>query len=36
MDRRCMITKISSEWKDILHKGDVSRIELDVTFKEYQ
>jgi phage protein U len=36
MDRRCMITKISSEWKDILHKGDVPRIELDVTFKEYQ
>lgn len=36
MDRRCIITEIKSEWKDILSRGQVSRIELDVTFKEYQ
>lgn len=36
MDRRCIITEIKSEWKDILSQGKVSRIELDVTFKEYQ
>ncbi len=36
MDRRCIISKIESEWKDILNQGKVARIELDVTFKEYQ
>ena len=36
MDRRCIITNISSEWEEIHKGGEVGRIEVDVTFKEYQ
>ena len=36
MDRRCLITNITSKWEDIYSHGEVGRIECSITFKEYQ
>lgn len=36
MDRRCIITSVKADWGVIHNRGEVSQIEVDLTFQEYQ
>ena len=36
MDRRCIITSAKADWGVIHNRGEVSQIEVDLTFQEYQ
>lgn len=35
MDRRCIITDMSEEWKNIYRNGKTYEIQVSLTFKEY-